>query len=186
MLQEYQRIDTPAYPENVVVQQDPLPDSIHQKTSIIRVIVSNGPPAFKLPQLTNTDPDAAKTTLESTGLKVVVAYEGSKNIPKGVVTRSEPPGDSSVKPGDTIKLFVSLGETSIVPNLVRMENADLAKQVLESKGLTLGAVTEVGRAEVGNDIDSVPEGAVYSQDPAPGTEVSKGSAVNIRLRRHEP
>jgi eukaryotic-like serine/threonine-protein kinase len=186
VLQEFQRIDTPSYPQDVVIQQDPLPDSIHKKTSIIRVYVSNGPPPFKLPQLTNTDPNDAKTTLESTGLKVVIAYEGSKNIPKGVVTRSEPPGDSTVKPGDTVKIFVSLGETAIVPDLKRIENADLAKQQLEARGLTLGAVTEVGRAEVGNDIDSVPEGAVYSQDPAPNTEVAKGSGVNIRIRRHEP
>ena len=95
VLQVYKQIDTPAYPEGVVIQQDPLPDSIHQKTGIIRVNVSNGPPPFKLPQLTNTDPQAAKATLETAGLTVTLLYEGSQNIPAGVVTRTDPPGDSA-------------------------------------------------------------------------------------------
>ena len=90
-----------------------------------------------------------------------------------------------MRPGDRIKLFVSLGETSQVPDLTGMVS-DIARQTLEAKGLTLGAITEVGRAEVGDDIDKVPVGTVYSQDPAKGTEIAKGSIVNIRLRRNEP
>ena len=41
------------------------------------------------------------------------------------------------------------------------------------------------RAEVGDDINSVPEGAVYSQDPPKGTPLPKGGSVNIRVRRKE-
>ena len=181
-IQELPRVDTPEWPEGVVFQQDPSPDAVYQQTKTIVVRVSNGPPPFKLPQLTNTDPNTAQATLETAGLKVVVAYEGSLNLPQGVVTRTDPPADSSVRPGDTIKLYISLGETAEVPNLKGM-TLDLATQALQAKGLSLGAVTEVGRADVGNDIDSVPEGTVYSQDPAPGTQASKGGPVNIRLRR---
>jgi serine/threonine-protein kinase len=117
VLEEIERRENPDWPAGVVIQQDPRPDVVYQQTKVIRVRVSAGPPPFKLPQLTNTDPEAARATLESTGLKVVIAYEGSQNIPKGVVTRSEPPGDSSVRPGDTIRLFVSMGETVRVPDL---------------------------------------------------------------------
>jgi serine/threonine-protein kinase len=188
VLEEIERRENPDWPAGVVIQQDPRPDVVYQQTKVIRVRVSAGPPPFKLPQLTNTDPEAARATLESTGLKVVIAYEGSQNIPKGVVTRSEPPGDSSVCPGDTIRLFVSMGETVRVPDLRGMRQTPeepLAQQALQAAGLTLGAITEVGRADVGDDIDRVPPGNVYSQDPAPDTEVERGSLVNIRLRRQE-
>jgi serine/threonine-protein kinase len=185
VLQIIQRMDTPDWPEGVVFQQNPAPDTLLKKTSVIQVRVSNGPPPFKLPQLTNTDPLSATATLESAGLKVRIEHEGSATIPKGVVTRSEPPGDASVRSGDTIKVFISMGPTVPAPNLKGIENVTLAQQRLEAVGLTLGTVTEVGRAEVGDDIGSVPFGAVYSQDPPPGTQVEKGGAVNIRIRRQE-
>jgi serine/threonine-protein kinase len=185
VLQVIERKSTPDWPEGVVFMQDPAPDTLLKKTSVIQVRVSNGPPPFKLPQLTNTDPVSATATLETVGLKVQIVREGSANIPKGVVTRTEPPGDASVRPGDTIKVFVSIGPTVPAPNLKGIENVTLAQQRLEAVGLTLGTVTEVGRAEVGDDIGSVPFGAVYSQDPPAGTQVEKGGAVNIRIRRQE-
>ncbi len=184
VIQEADREETVQWPEDTVFQQDPQPDIILKKTSLIRVRVSAGPPPIKLPPLTNTDPDMARTTLEGAGLKVDFAYEGSLNIPRGVVTRSDPPADASVKSGSTVKVYVSMGETSNAPDLTGM-TLDLAQQVLAGQGLAMGAVTQVGRAEVGNDIDKVPVGAVYSQDPAKGTVLPKGSTVNIRVRRNE-
>jgi serine/threonine-protein kinase len=182
VLQEESRMQTPDWPEGVVFQQDPQPDALLKKTSVVRVRVSNGPPPFKLPQLTNTDPETARSTLETAGLKVELVREGSLNIPKGVVTRSEPPGDASVRPGDTIKVFVSMGPTVSAPDLKGM-TTDLAQQTLAANGLTAGAITEVHRADVGDDIDSVPPGTVYSQDPPKGAPVEKGGAVNIRIAR---
>jgi eukaryotic-like serine/threonine-protein kinase len=188
VLAELPREERPEWAEGVVYQQDPLPGTVRRKTSVIQVRVSSGPPKFKLPQLTNTDPNDARAVLESAGLKVELAYEGSLNLPRGVVTRSEPPGDASVRPGDTIKLFISLGETARVPDLKGMRQTPeepVAENALKAVGLTLGAVTEVGREEVGDAIDEVPPGNVFSQDPAPGTEKEKGSSVNVRVRRRE-
>jgi beta-lactam-binding protein with PASTA domain len=188
VLQEIERRESPEWPVGVVFQQDPPPNTLLKKTSVIQVRVSSGPPPFKLPPLTNTDPETARLTLESTGLKVELAYEGSLNLPKGVVTRTEPPADSSVRPGDTIKVFISMGETARVPDLKGMRQTPeepVAENALNAAGLTLGAVTEVGREEVGDAIDSVPPGNVFSQEPAPGTELEKGAAVNIRVRRQE-
>jgi serine/threonine-protein kinase len=148
------------------------------------VRVSDGAPPVTLPPLTNTDPQAAKATLEGAGFKVETVNEGSLNIPAGVVTRTEPAAGTAVKPGRTIKLFISLGEASNVPDLKGM-TLEVAQQVLATKGLIPGAVTEVGISEIGPDIESVPVGTVYSQDPEKGTLVSKGSPVNIRLRRRE-
>ena len=184
VMKELDRQETTQWPQGVVFQQDPQPDSILKKTSTLQVRVSAGPPAFKLPQLANTDPGTAKSTLESAGLKVEIVYEGNPTVPKGVVTRSEPPGDASVRTGDTIRLFVSLGETGDVPDLTGM-TPDIATQSLAKNGLVLGTVTEVGRAEVGDDIDKVPPGTVYSQDPGKGTQLEKGGPVNVRLRRKE-
>jgi beta-lactam-binding protein with PASTA domain/tRNA A-37 threonylcarbamoyl transferase component Bud32 len=179
-LVELERIDAPEWPVGVVAQQDPAPDTIYKQTSRISVRVSNGPPPFKMPPLANTDPQAAKGALESTGLKVQVVLEGSKEVPEGVVIRTEPEADSSVRPGDSVKLVVSIGEVVEVPDLTGMENIDIARQRLETVGLTLGEVVEVE-----DPTGSVPLGAVLTQDPVKGKTVRLGTSVNVQIRRKE-
>ena len=177
---EIGRIDSPEWGAGIVAQQDPKENTILKQTSTISVRVSNGPPPFKLPQLTNTDPEAAKAALESTGLKVVFAYEGSVSIPKGVVIRSDPAADASVRPGDTVTLVVSRGEVVEVPDLRGTENLDIVQDRLDALGLTLGNVTEVD-----DPTGSVPPGAVFGQDPPPGTVADRGTPINLQLRRRE-
>lgn len=180
VLVELDRIDSPEWGAGIVAQQDPQQNAIRQQTSAISVRVSNGPPPFKLPQLSNTDPEAARATLESTGLKVVFTYEGSINIPKGVVIRSDPVADASVRSGDTVTLVVSRGEVVEVPDLRGTENIDIVQDRLDALELTLGNVTEVD-----DPTGSVPPGAVLGQDPPKGTLVEKGTPINIQLRRRE-
>ncbi|HYP40544.1 MAG TPA: protein kinase [Chloroflexia bacterium] len=180
VLVELERVLSPEWPEGVVAQQDPAPNTILKQTSQISVRVSSGPPPFKLPSLNNTDPELARSTLEGAGLTVQLAFEGSVTVPKGVVIRTEPPADSTVRPGDIIRLVVSRGEVAEVPNLRAIENVDVARGLLESQGLALGNVTEVD-----DPSESVPPGAVLSQDPAPGTILEKGTPVNVQIRRRQ-
>lgn len=177
---ELDRIETVEYPAGVVAQQNPLPNSIYQQTRTIQVRVSRGPPSFKLPNLANTDADQARTVLEGAGLSVQVVSEGSDTIPKGVVIRTIPQGDSSVKPGSTVKLVVSRGEVATVPNLAGISDVDLARQRLEAANLELGNITEADDPN-----DSVPPGAVLSQNPAPGAVVEKYSPVDIVVRKKQ-
>lgn len=181
VLVELDRIESAEWPEGVVAQQNPAANVSFKQTSQIAVRVSRGPPAFKLPNLTNTDPNDAKTVLEGAGLKVQLAYEGSPTIPKGVVSRTNPPADASVKSGQTVQLWVSLGKTQKVPDLRGMENIDLAQQRIESVGLTLGQVTEED-----DPTGSVPPGAVLRSDPPANTVVEEGGAVNVVIRRKQP
>ena len=179
-LVELERIESPEWPQGVVAQQDPAPDVVYKQTSRISVRVSTGPPPFKMPPLANTDPQAARAALESTGLKVQIVFEGSDTVPEGVVIRTDPDADVQVRPGDSIKLVVSIGEVAEVPDLTGVENVDIAAQRLESLGLILGSVTEVD-----DPTGSVPPGAVLTQDPVKGKVVRKGTPVNIEIRRRE-
>jgi serine/threonine-protein kinase len=180
VLVELERIDSPEWGQGIVAQQDPAPDKIYQQTKTISVRVSNGPPPFALPNLANTNPNDAKAALETAGLKVALAYEGSTTVPEGVVIRTVPVADASVRPGDDVTIYVSLGVTATVPNLKGVQDADLARQLIEAAGLTLGSVVEVD-----DPTESVPPGAVLSQNPGPGTIAKKGSLVDITLRRRQ-
>jgi beta-lactam-binding protein with PASTA domain len=180
VLVEIERIDSPEWGQGIVAQQDPPPDTIYQQTKQISVRVSNGPPPFALPNLANTNPNDAKAALETAGLKVALAYEGSTTVPEGVVIRTVPVADASVRPGDDVTIYVSLGETATVPDLKGVQDADLARQIIEGAGLTLGTVVEVDDPN-----ESVPPGAVLSQNPGPGTIAKKGSLVDITIRRRQ-
>jgi serine/threonine-protein kinase len=178
VLLELERIDSPEWGQGIVAQQDPQEGTVYQQTKTISVRVSNGPPPFALPNLANTNPNDAKAALETAGLKVTIAYEGSTTVPEGVVIRTVPVADASVRPGDDVTIYVSLGETGTVPNLFGVQDVDLAKQLIEAAGLTLGSVVEVD-----DQSGSVPPGAVLSQNPAAGTIMKKGSLVDITIRR---
>jgi serine/threonine-protein kinase len=178
VLFELERIITPDYPEGVVVQQDPPPNAIYQQTKQISVRVSKGPPPFKLPDLVNTDPDAARGTLEGAGLKVQVVPKGSDTVPKGIVITTIPGPDSTVRSGDSVQLIVSMGETSVVPDLVGLVDLNIAQQRLQAANLVLGNVTEQD-----DPSESVPPGAILSQNPPKDTTVEKFSTVDIVLRK---
>jgi serine/threonine-protein kinase len=178
VLFELERIITPDYPEGVVVQQDPPPNAIYQQTKPISVRVSKGPPPFKLPDLANTDPDAARATLEGAGLKVQIVNKGSDTVPKGIVITTIPVPDSTVRSGDTVQLIVSMGETSVVPDLIGLVDLDIARQRLDAANLELGNVSEQD-----DPTESVPPGAILSQNPGKDTLVEKFSTVDIVLRK---
>ena len=126
------------------------------------------------------DPTPILAALETAGLRVALAYEGSTTVPEGVVIRTVPVADASVRPGDDVTIYVSLGETATVPDLKGVQDADLARQIIEGAGLTLGTVVEVDDPN-----ESVPPGAVLSQNPGPGTIAKKGSLVDITIRRRQ-
>jgi len=175
---ELERIITPDYPEGVVVQQDPPPNSVYQQTKPISVRVSKGPPPFKLPDLGNTDPDAARAILEGPGLRVQLVNKGSDTVPKGIVITTIPGPDSTVRSGDTVQLIVSMGETSVVPDLVGLTDLEIARQRLEAANLELGNVIEQD-----DPSESVPPGAILSQNPPKDTVVERFSTVDIVLRK---
>jgi beta-lactam-binding protein with PASTA domain len=177
-LVEQERLDSPEWAQGIVAQQDPAENTILKQGSIISVRVSNGPPPFKLPNFAMTDPNEARITLEAAQIRVQSFLEGSDTVPEGVVIRTDPPADSNVRPGDTVRLIVSLGEVVAVPDLRLIENADVARERLEGVGLALGDITEID-----DPSESVPPGAVLGQDPPSGRVVKKGTSVNIQIRR---
>jgi beta-lactam-binding protein with PASTA domain len=177
---ELDHIVTPAYPAGVVAQQDPPANTIFQQTRQIAVRVSAGPPPFELPDFGNTDPIAAQSVLTAAGLQVEVVNKGSDTVPKGVVITTKPGPKSSIKPGDKIQLIVSMGPSSIVPDLVGIENLDIATQRIISANLQLGTVTEQDDPN-----DTVPPGAVLSQNPPKNTEVERFSKVDVVLRKKQ-
>ena len=73
---------------------------------------------------------------------------------------------------DTVTISVQAAPVTVtVPNVVGMSQS-AAKSAITGAGLTVGTVTEAAS-------QTVPAGAVLSQNPAAGASVTRGSAVNL-------
>ena len=96
-----------AYPPDVVVAQDPAPDT---RTSEVRLLVNRGEDraSYVMPDLIGVNGDRAADLLRAEGFRVsIVAQQSAPGIPPGVVVRQQPAGGYQVHPGDAISIEVS-------------------------------------------------------------------------------
>ncbi|HEX6196905.1 MAG TPA: Stk1 family PASTA domain-containing Ser/Thr kinase [Jiangellaceae bacterium] len=91
----------------------------------------------------------------------------------GTILAQNPPPQASIEQGGTITVTVGVGpEQATVPSLVGSTEAE-ARSALEDAGLSVGEVT--GQETDDEDL----WGTVASSDPAEGTSVDEGSAVDL-------
>lgn len=157
-------------PAGTVVRQDP-PGGEARQGAEIDLVVSRGPELVTVPSVSD-DPDAAESRLEDLGFEVTRVNEFSDSIPEGRVAGTSPgPGNEAPK-GSEVTLVVSKGpRTFDMPNLVGMQ-LDAAKAEAESMGLVVANTYAVPGS--GN-----PSGEVQGQNPPAGTEVKKGTEIDL-------
>ncbi|MCF0144566.1 MAG: Stk1 family PASTA domain-containing Ser/Thr kinase, partial [Firmicutes bacterium] len=109
---------------------------------------------------------------EQYDLKIKVGDEViSEEVDKGCIVSQDPMPGETIKTGGTVTVNISkgLGDGS-VPDLTGKMKDDLS-EYLEAAGFKLGAVT--------TKASDKPEGTVLSQNPKAGTEVEKGTAIDV-------
>ena len=168
------------YEPGIVISQDIAEGASIAKNSTINLEVSTGP-AKEEADITVTDftgksEEDAKKAIQELELVSEVTTENSDTVEKGKVISQSPVSGEKLAKGQTVKLVVSAGpkeEKVSVPDLRGMTES-AAREKLSAAGLTTGTVSEVNS-------DTVTSGCVVSQSNDPGTQVNKGSSVNIQL-----
>ncbi|GHF43510.1 putative serine/threonine-protein kinase [Streptomyces mashuensis] len=153
----------------LVMRQNPKAGTKQDKGSEITLTVAAQAASRTVPPVVGQTYDNASKQLTDLGFQVKREDEDSTQPPNTVV-RQSPDGNTSARAGSTVTLFVSKGQAqpSQVPNLVPTSLKD-AKKALKDAGLKVGAIT-------GPQDDNA---VVVTQDQAPGTQVPKGTAVNL-------
>ncbi|HVL81096.1 MAG TPA: PASTA domain-containing protein, partial [Actinomycetota bacterium] len=158
-------------PAGAVVSQEPAAGRARRGTAV-DLVVSKGPDAVTIPNLVGSGRSAARKALSDAGLKWAERVEASDTVAEGVVLRTDPAPGKQVPRGSAVTIVVSRGPaTFAMPSLTGMSRTE-AKAKAQSMGLVVSneyAVPGSGR----------PAGEVQGQSPAPGTQVSKGSRVQI-------
>ncbi|MDA0738513.1 MAG: PASTA domain-containing protein [Nitrospirae bacterium] len=165
-----------------------LPDSGDLGNQRVQVVVSdsqgntdeqsftiNVAPPVIVPNLVGSDETGASGALGAAGLAVgSIAQAFSLTVPAGVVISQSVMGATESAAGAFIDFVISLGPQPIfVPSLVAVSEP-VARSLLESVGLNLGAVTQANS-------NTVPAGLVLAQGTAANQQVAFGTSVAITV-----
>ena len=183
--------------EGDVIAQDPAAGTQVAENSTIRFIVSRGPDNGAVPDVTGFDKNEAQKALEDAGFKVSdFVEENTPDQPKDKVTKTDPPANSQVPQGSSIKIFYATGNVQVPQGLVGRDWA-IAASTLNDAGVnpvredvesdkTPGTVLEVARegavVKAGTDIKvkvakakSAPPTTVTVTAPPPSSTATTGT-----------
>ena len=103
--------------------------------------------------------------------KVNIEYKQSSDTPKGTIISQSPKAGSRRKPPCTVTLTISLGPELVTFGDYLMMNWRVVQTRLRAEGYAVTLIREENAA--------IPEGYVYSTDPAPGTRVEPGCSIKV-------
>jgi eukaryotic-like serine/threonine-protein kinase len=115
----------------------------------------------------------ATTELQGMGLKVAVQPQPSDATTQGKVMDTNPKPNTSVASGSTVTLLVGAGPGQVPVPDVKGKNVTEAQNILTQGGLQ-SSVTQ-------QPSDTVPANQVIDETPTAGTQVAKGSTVNLSV-----
>lgn len=165
--------------KNLICEQIPGEGTKLEKNSAVSVYLSKGPKMGYMPQIVYYTLDKAKEEIDKQGLGVQIAYEHSDEVAENGVIKQETVAETPVQQGETVKITVSDGSSSIssgtykLPNIVG-KDFDAARAELLKNGVYL----LINEAKFD---DNIPENQIIVQSKASGTTVNKGETVYVTI-----
>lgn len=135
----------------------------------VKLTVCTGAGSFTLDDYSVVEYRTAKLEMQKKGLKVEEYGEYDNTLIEYYTLRTDPPAGSTVKRGDTVKIFYSLGpqiEYVTITTFVGMTESD-AITTLNSLGISYGKITYEKN-------DKYSKGQIISQSKAVGSKVPVG------------
>jgi beta-lactam-binding protein with PASTA domain/serine/threonine protein kinase len=142
------------------------------KGSAVPLVVSSGPKPRAVPAgLAGKTFDEAKAALEAVQLKAKKAEEFSDDVEKGRVIRTDPGEGATAARDSEVTVVVSKGPDIVKVPDVSGKSLEQAVAAIEGAGLVVG------------DAHGPANGKPFATSPRAGTEVRRGTAVDIYLER---
>ncbi len=180
---EVASVEPSAYNEpGVILQQEPVAgEQVREGQNVIYLTVSCEVSTEPMPDVVNQSTKAAKQALLDLDLNLTIRTETEySEFVEGQVIRSLPEAGSSLRDGDTVTLYVSLGQQATmteVPYLVG-EQLEQAQVMLTEAGLETGLVRKVN--------SEAAEGEVLFQSIGGGQTVRSGSSIELTVSNGQP
>lgn len=171
-------------PADRVIRQTPLPSETLSEGEVVAVVVSKGKATVPVPRVLQMRRADAEDDLKKAGFVVDVQQLWNANVPVDVVYDQKPQPGTPWKQGETVTIYVSKGqETVVVPNVVGMPEAK-AREAITNARLRVGSVNYQGKNDLPHDVlTRVNVGSILSTTPQAGTEVPVGAEIAIAVRK---
>ena len=165
------------YVAGQIMHQEPAGGLMVAKGTELYLTISMGKePNVKLMEdLVGITQDRATSFLMGQGLKPLVREEASDDYPAGYVVRTDPVAGAELSDGQTVRLFVSTGPSTVtgkMPNLLGATK-ERALENLEQWGFQNVTVTGVYSSEE--------KGRVVSQSEAAGTVLDVNTHITLEV-----
>jgi serine/threonine-protein kinase len=169
-----------AAPVGQIIKQDPAEGRQTKTDLIIRVTVSAGEWTEAMPDLIGQVAQVARVSLKQLkddfGLVVETLEENSDTVTAGSVIRTEPVAGTTLKQGDSVTLYVSLGPVKVPVTVISFvsQTIETAKEQAKALGLIVHEI----------DVDSdQPAGIVVKQDVDQGTQLYQGDSITLSVSK---
>jgi serine/threonine-protein kinase len=163
--------------EGLVIEQDPDAGDAAPPGTAVDLVLSGGPFALTVPDVSGLTRDAAVSQLQADGFEVTVEEVFSNDVIEGFVVRTEPGSGQLVgRETPAVTVFVSQGPEPIpLPSFVGLTIED-ARDLAAGLGLeiVLGDPVDVTQG-------SGLAGLVAEQSPPANTEVTINDSVEVRI-----
>jgi eukaryotic-like serine/threonine-protein kinase len=156
-------------PVDHVISQDPA-DGTAPRGSVVRLVVSKGPPPQPVPQVVGETEEDATAILEEAGFVLgTTDTKFSNAVERGDVIKQFPKAGKELQPGSTVTLTISLGpKTFPCPRFLGLSK-EAAQDVADQYGLNLTFSTVYGTSGT----------IVYSQSPGVNATVRYGDTITL-------
>ena len=129
---------------------------------------------IEVPNVLNLSQAEGEAEIKKRQLIPVIEYGNSDTAVKDVIYEQNPHAPRSMRPGNKVTIWVSMGKARyVIPQLVG-KNVDDAEKELIADGLVIGEIKKVYDP-------TLPPGQVVGQDPASGREFTATQPVAVKL-----
>jgi serine/threonine-protein kinase len=175
-------------PIDQVVDQFPRPNERIASSVPVTFTISLGPPPatptpeiLSVPDVVGLREAVARQQLEARGYIIQLIEEPSQVLSAGFVTRTNPAPPARLLPGDTVVMYVSVGNKVLMPDVFKLPLAEAERRILAA-GLRIEFVDFQGPDQI-PDFDNIPPNTVVSSQPRGNTWVDPGTGVVLGVRR---
>ena len=161
-----------------VLRQSPEAGDTLYEGDVIFITISQGSPAFTLPETINLLAEDAIMSLQQQPHHLYIRLEEyeDESLVAGIVAKMEPPAGSWVWPDANVTLYIALGpdvSPRIMPNLRNLDE-QTAHYMLAELGLQIAET-------IRRTNNMVASGFIFDQYPPYGTELQVGESVSITI-----
>ncbi|MHB8146140.1 MAG: Stk1 family PASTA domain-containing Ser/Thr kinase [Vulcanimicrobiaceae bacterium] len=167
-------------PKDSVIDQRPAPGSRVRRSSLITLVVSNGPKPIDVPNFVGMNIDDAQVLAQKLGITIDLSQRAPvAGVAPDTIASQDIAAGKSVDRTAVVHALVSTGDPNLAQAAAQVSVPDVGSVPYKQAIRTL---TGAGfRVAVQFTIQSAANGTIVAQAPAPGSQAMQGSTVGVTL-----